>query len=178
MSNRVYEISERALKGPLCKPSDFDRMITKKIRSLIKEYDITYDPKVLIPTDNSLIDDVYKAGVDLFLELGALCLDTERRILFTEEELKEVLSSKPEEVHVGLGDDARVVRKRKIEDRNPPFILGGPTGTIVTEGEIFVKHHQGICQEPVVDAYQAGALSTIEGRRIIKGRRASRSSYS
>ena len=90
MENRIFEISERALKGPICEPNDFDRMITTKIRSLIKEYDIKYDPQVLIPTDTSLIDDVYLAGVDLFLELGALCLDTERRIIFTEEELKDL----------------------------------------------------------------------------------------
>ena len=98
MQNRLMETCERAQKGPFCKPSDFDSLVTQKIMSLIREYDIKYDPKVLIPTDNSLVDDVYKAGFDLFCDLGALCLDTERRIIFSEQEVKEVLRYLPSEV--------------------------------------------------------------------------------
>jgi len=163
------EISERAQKGPFCKPSDFDSLVTQKIMSLVKEHDIKYDPKILIPTDSSLVDDVYQAGFDLFCDLGALCLDTERRIIFSEQEVKEVLRYLPSEVRVGCGQDSVVVRKRAVEDPNPPTILGGPTGTLVSEGELFVKNLQSIAQESVVDAFQAGSLQTIRGERVLTG---------
>ncbi len=169
MQNRLMETCERAQKGPFCKPSDFDSLVTQKIMSLIKEYDIKYDPKVLIPTDNSLVDDVYKAGFDLFCDLGALCLDTERRIIFSEQEVKEVLRYLPSEVRVGCGQDSVVARKRAVEDSNPPMILGGPTGTLVSEGELYVKNLQSIAQEPVVNAFQAGSLQTIRGERVLTG---------
>ena len=169
MSSRLMQVSERALRGPLCKTTDFDSMITTKTMSLAKEYGIKYDSNDLVPTDNSLVDDVYKAGFDLFCDLGALCLDTTRRIIFTENEVKEALRYLPTEVHVGCGREARVARKRIVEDRNPPMILGGPTGTLVSEGELYVKNEQSIAQESVVDAFQAGSLQTIRGQRILTG---------
>ncbi|HXX73123.1 MAG TPA: monomethylamine:corrinoid methyltransferase [Candidatus Acidoferrales bacterium] len=169
MANRLVLVSERAMKGPLCKASDFDSMITSKTMSLAKEYEIKYDSGNLVPTDNGLVDDVYRAGFDLFCDLGALCMDTSRRIIFSEDEVKEVLRYLPTEVNVGCGREARVVRKRTVEDRNPPMILGGPTGTLVSEGEIYVKNEQSIAQEPVVDAFQAGSLQTIWGERILTG---------
>jgi len=122
-----------------------------------------------VPTDNSLIDDVYRAGFDLFCDLGAFCLDTNRRIIFSETEVKEVLRYLPAEVHIGCGRESRVVRRRTVEDHNPPTILGGPTGTLVSEGELYVKNEQSIAQESVVDAFQAGSLPTIRGERILTG---------
>ena len=169
MSNRLMQISERAQQGPLCKVTDFDSLITTKTMSLAKEYGIKYDSANLVPTDNTLIDDIYKAGFDLFCDLGALCLDTSRRIIFTENEVKEVLRYLPTEVHIGCGREARVARKRMVEDPIPPLILGGPTGTLVSEGELYVKNEQSIAQEPVVDAFQAGSLQTIRGERILTG---------
>ena len=168
-SNRIIQVSERAIKGPYCKATDFDSMITAKTTELTKEYELTYDSKDLVPSDNTLIDDVYQAGFDLFCDLGALCLDTSRRIIFSENEVKEVLRYLPAEVYIGQGLDSRVVRKRTVEDRNPPMILGGPTGTLVSEGELYVKNEQSIAQEPVVDAFQAGSLQTIRGERILNG---------
>jgi methylamine--corrinoid protein Co-methyltransferase len=162
-------VFERATKGPYCKATEFDSIITTKTMALAREYDIKYDSKNLVPTDNTLIDDVYQAGFDLFCDLGALCLDTSRRIIFSENEVKEVLRYLPVEVNVGRGRDSRVVRKRSVEDRNPPMILGGPTGTLVSEGELYVKNEQSIAQEPVVDAFQAGSLQTIRGERILNG---------
>ena len=157
------------MSGPFCKTTDFDSMVTTKTISLMKEFGIKYDSSNLVPIDNSLVDNVYQAGFDLFCDLGALCLDTSRRIVFSESEVKEVLRYLPAEVHVGRGRDSRVVRKRTVEDRNPPMILGGPTGTLVSEGELYVKNEQSIAQEPVVDAFQAGSLQTIRGERILTG---------
>ena len=168
-ANRMVLVSERAMGGPFCKATDFDSLVTTKTMSLVKDFGIKYDSSNLVPTDNSLIDNVYQAGFNLFCDLGALCLDTSRRIIFSESEVKEVLRYLPAEVHVGRGRDSRVVRKRSVEDRNPPMILGGPTGTLVSEGELYVKNEQSIAQEPVVDAFQAGSLQTIRGERILTG---------
>ena len=163
------EVCDRALKGPFCRPTDFDSLITTKTVALAKEYDIKFDTSNLVPTDNTLVDNVFQAGFDLFCDLGAFCMNTSRRILFSENEVKEVLRYLPAEVLIGSGRDARVVRKRTVEDRNPPLILGGPTGTLVSEGELYVKNEQSIAQEPVVDAFQAGSLQTIRGERILHG---------
>jgi methylamine--corrinoid protein Co-methyltransferase len=89
---KMLNIWRRAETGPIVPVKKFELDIFfPKVQQLVKEYDLHYDSEQLVPTDNSLINDLYKAGTDLFLDVGVLCTDTERQMLFEEDELKEML---------------------------------------------------------------------------------------
>ncbi len=77
-SNWLLEITKRAQSGPYIKESEFDLKVAKRIKELVKEKGIKYDPNVLCPADDDLADRVWEAGLQLFLEFGAYCQTTER----------------------------------------------------------------------------------------------------
>ena len=80
-------IVDRSETGPYCKESDFDLMLAKFVMELVAKYALEYDPKILVPHDDALVDRVYKAAVDLVAEVGIYNQSTERRMLFTREEI-------------------------------------------------------------------------------------------
>ncbi|MBS7268974.1 MAG: monomethylamine:corrinoid methyltransferase [Candidatus Freyarchaeota archaeon] len=80
---RIKDIQERALTGPVMKEREYDKMLSKRVRELVKDYDIKFDMNQIIP-DDSVGDDVFKAGFDLLIDVGIYHLDTNRNIKFTE----------------------------------------------------------------------------------------------
>ena len=87
---RLYEVLERTETGKRILEREFDlKIFSKTLAEIVKKYDIKYDPSSPIPSDDSLADDVWKAGFELYLSVGTLCLDTLRVIKFEEEEIKE-----------------------------------------------------------------------------------------
>ena len=48
---RINEVLDRAEEGPFCLEKDFDmKIIYPKLKQLIKDYDIHFDPDHLIPS--------------------------------------------------------------------------------------------------------------------------------
>ena len=105
---------------------------------------------MLLPTDESLIDDVYKSGMALAVDVGLLCTDTERRIKIEESEIKEYVRSMPGQFTGGEGSDVITIKHRGIEDRTPPVIGGAPMGAAVSE-DLAVKLYLSYAQEPIID---------------------------
>ena len=168
-SNWLLEITKRAQSGPYIKESEFDLKVAKRIKELVKERGIKYDPNVLCPADDDLADRVWEAGLQLFLEFGAYCQTTERCIRFTRDEVLDILSEVRNEITLGVGKDAVVMRHRGVEDAaTRPTMHSGPTGTPASE-----RYHPLIllscAQEPLVDCLGAGSVSTYFGEKIIPG---------
>jgi len=168
-SNWLLEITKRAQSGPYIKESEFDLKVAKRIKELVKERGIKYDPNVLCPADDDLADRVWEAGLQLFLEFGAYCQTTERLIRFTRDEVLDILSEVRNEITLGAGKDAVVMRHRGVEDAaTRPIVHSGPTGTPASE-----RYHPLIllscAQEPLVDCLGAGSVSTYFGEKIIPG---------
>ena len=168
-SNWLLEITKRAQSGPYIKESEFDLKVAKRIKELVKERGIKYDPNVLCPADDDLADRVWEAGLQLFLEFGAYCQTTERLIRFTRDEVLDILSEVRNEITLGVGKDAVVMRHRGVEDAaTRPIMHSGPTGTPASE-----RYHPLIllscAQEPLVDCLGAGSVSTYFGEKIIPG---------
>ncbi|MDI9644656.1 MAG: monomethylamine:corrinoid methyltransferase [Candidatus Verstraetearchaeota archaeon] len=167
-SYRLDEITRRAFEGPLLEEKEFDMLLMKRTRELVKEYGLRYDPKELVCTDDSLADDVFEAGLMLLLELGFYCQSTKRRIMLEEKEVKGALKALPESIKLGCGRDAVTMHMRRIEDPRPPVIHAGPTGTLCSEGEAYIKILRSYAQEQAIDSIGAGTLSTIDGLKIRK----------
>lgn len=167
-SNWLVEIVKRAQSGPFMKEKEFELQLIKRIRKLVKEYDLKYDSNTLVPADDDMADRVFEAGLQLFVEFGAYCQSTERCIRFSRDEVLEILSQAPSAVTLGAGKDAVVMRHRGVEDPSPTVMHSGPTGTPASE-----RYHPLIllscAQEPLVDCLGAGSVSTYLGEGILPG---------
>ncbi|MEM2506842.1 MAG: monomethylamine:corrinoid methyltransferase, partial [Nitrososphaeria archaeon] len=101
------DVVERALTGEPCSERDFDlKIFSTKLREVLKEHDIKYDPENPIPSDDSLADDVFEAALEFYSQVGTYCTDTERIIKFDENEIKERLKTAPSQIVFGEGVDA------------------------------------------------------------------------
>lgn len=167
-SNWLLEIVKRAQTGPFMKEKEFEVMLIKRIKQLVKEYGIQYDPNVLVPADDDLADRVFLAGLQLFVDIGVYCQSTERCIRFSRDEVLEILALAPSEVVLGEGKEAVVMRHRGVEDTARAVVHSGPTGTPCSE-----RYHPLIllscAQEPLIDCLGAGSVSTYRGEPIIPG---------
>ena len=161
-------IVERSESGPYVKESDFDLGLAKFVIQLVNKYALEFDPKVLVPSDDALADRVYQAAVDLVAEVGIYNQSTERRILFTREEIEAKVSAAPDAVQLGTGEDAVIERHRTVEDLEPCRMHSGPTGTPTSEA-----YHalilQSCAQEPLIDCLGHGSVATYQGQLIIPG---------
>jgi len=150
------------------KEDDFDWQVGLTARKLVEKYDIRYDPEQVVPADDDLADRVYQASLDLFLELGTYCRDTNRLVKFTRDEVEWALKHAPRTVTYGQGRDQAVMVYRGVEDSTPPFCLCTPVGQSVAE-ERFVPMVQSYAQEPLADTFSSAFSQTVHGRPIKSG---------
>ena len=157
---QFWEVANRAINtGPLMRMKEFDMKIFKVATRLVKGYGIKYDPTTPIPSDDDLADRLFEAGLKLYLETGTYCIDTERVIQFSEEEIREALRdlrSMPDEIEIGDGVEKRRLFKRKIEDPRKPLVIGGVVEDSPKEGRDFVQLYKSIAQERIIDGIYYG----------------------
>ena len=113
----LVEIADRMRKGPKIASKEWDMALFKKMTELVKTYDIKCpnEPSEWINTDDSLADAAWQAAVEFVIDVGCLCLDRERVVRFSEEEVKEAIRSMQKEVVMGEGRDVRIWKQHKIE---------------------------------------------------------------
>ena len=72
---------------------DWDIAMFKKMSELAKEFDLKcpIDQNNWINTDDSMADAAWQAAVKFVTDVGCLCLDRERVVKFTEDEVKEAI---------------------------------------------------------------------------------------
>lgn len=167
---QFWEVANRAINtGSLMKMKDFDLNLFKVATQLVRKYGIQYDPKVPIPSNDDLVDRLFEAGLKLYLEVGTYCIDTERVIRFSEEEVQEALKdlrSMPNEIDIGEGVERRRLCKRKIEDPGKPLVIGGVVEDSPKEGRDFVQLYKSIAQERIIDGiYYGPPPASIEGKK-------------
>jgi methylamine--corrinoid protein Co-methyltransferase len=165
-SNPLAEIVSRSENGQYMKEADFDITLAHKTAGLVKKYMLKFDPQVVVPSDDGMADRLYQAGLELFLEMGVYNQSTERRILFTFEEVEEAVACAPACVYLGSGKDAIIERHREVEGHIPCRMHSGPTGTPTSE-QFHPLILQACAQEPLVDCLGAGSVATFMGQRII-----------
>lgn len=165
-TNRLMELVQRSEEGPYMKEKKYDLVLAKRVMKLVQEYDLVYDPEVLVPSDDDLADRLYQASVELLAELGVYNQSTQRRILFSEQEIEQAVAAAPSAVRLGTGRDAVIERHRGVEDSEPCVMHSGPTGTPTSE-EYHPLILQSCAQEPLVDCLGHGSVSTYHGQMII-----------
>ena len=123
----LVEIADRMRSGSKMASKDWDMALFRNISELVKKYDIKCptEPSNWINTDDSLADAAWQAAVEFVVEYGCLCLDRERVVKFTEEEVRHSIRSMEKEVRMGEGKDSRVWKQHKIEGTEPLNIAPG-----------------------------------------------------
>lgn len=153
------------MEGPLFKKEDWNkRLIPKSINEKLGEHGLkgTFTPENPIPADDGLADSFWKAGFELAVDVGALCVETERVIKFTKDELLARLKSLPTEVHMGSGLDEAIWRVRGVEDTKPLGTNLGPFGMEVSP-EYAVPINASSAQHRVIDFLTWGYVSEAQG---------------
>ena len=165
----IWEVLARAEDGPASLDKDFDlKLFSARVTELVKDRGIKCDPECVIPSDNSLADDVFEAGFDLAIDVGLWCRETGRRITFQEAEVNDELKHLPAEIVIGIGKDSRVMKHRFVEDHRPPLIQMGPLGQSTSE-DMFIPENYVFAREPLMDYFNGGSLRNLYGRQIRAG---------
>jgi len=163
VSVSFFEVLERSLTGPIALERDFDlKLLVPKVQEVVKEYGIKYDGESVVPSDDSLADDVFEAAIELYAAVGTYCKDTERIIKFDEEEIRKAIKEAPSKAFFGEGKEAKVFLARKPEDPQPPWCHVG-AGTAVSSEDIFLKQVVGRARIPQADSISIPALTHING---------------
>ena len=76
-SNGLPEIVRKSETGRYIKEADYDRALSKKAHELVREYQLKFDPKVLVPDDDEMTNRLFQAGVDLIVQVG--CITRQQR---------------------------------------------------------------------------------------------------
>jgi len=164
-----WEVVRRSETGELVAERDFDRRVGKVAKKVVKKYDIQFQPDEVIPSDDHLIDRVFDAAVEFFLEIGVYCTDTGRVLKFSRQEIFESLENAVDHIVWGEGRDQRIMHARKVEDPHPPFINFSLLGTPYPE-ELFLKACMSTAKEPLADtASGPSLLHTLGGVEIRSG---------
>lgn len=162
-------VVERALTGPICTERDFDLGIfVPNLRQVMEKYGIKYDPQNPVPSDDDVADRVWEAAMEFLGATGVYCLDTERRILFTREEIEGALETGPYGSVFGEGKDARVMSRRLPEDKTPPWCSGSGAGPVSSEW-ILVNVVKTYAEDPLSDGITAPCLTNIDGQPVVAG---------
>ncbi len=168
MNERLVEIFQRSRGGTFMKEAEYDLLLANRVRELVREYEIKFDPQVVCPADDAMADRVFEAGVRLFCDVGVYHLDTQRVIKFSRDEVMEALRQAPSELYLGEGADMVIARHRSVEDPIPSLNLSGPAGQPCSE-DYYLELLISYAQEPYVDAIESGATLTYNGVDIMAG---------
>jgi len=167
---RLMLVLERAHSGPICDTFTWDtQMMTRPISASLKKYGLqnTYNAARPINQDDDLADRFFEAAMDMVPEVGLLCMDTQRVIKFTRDEIREALQAAPARFTLGEGKDTVEYRHRMPEDTYPP-IWAAPLSIVVTE-DLFLAVAEGIARIPEVDCMEGPSMETIWGTKLRAG---------
>lgn len=162
------ELVERAHNGEKITKDQWDvEFIVMKVMDLVRKYDLKFDENVIISTDDTVIENTFKAAKELITDIGLYYLTDSRRIFFKEEEIDEALKNAKQEILMGEGKDAVTLFSRKPEDTRYPLVWAGNPGCPTPE-EIFKQTVKSWAKEEVVDLITCGSLTTIDGYDVRK----------
>jgi len=164
---QILDVMQKALEGKPVSETDYQlRMFAPKVQEKVKEHKIKYDPSRPIPDDPSMMDELFEAGLELLVEVGAFCTTTGRVISYTEGEVKEALRNAPSKLHFGEGKDRKHLVTRKVGDKTPPWCLLGAGGGACSSDRSFLTLVEGYAEIPETNAITTPAITRVGGMRV------------
>jgi methylamine--corrinoid protein Co-methyltransferase len=169
MGRLFWEMLDRTTTGPIMKEEEFEtELFPTRMAEIVARHKIERDPDEPIMSDPAMADEIFQAGVELLLEVGLYCKDTKRIVKLTEEEIKEVISTRKSEVTLGKDRDAITLKPRAPGDKQHPYTFF-PAGTITTDTSLYRLHALTVAQEPTCDGLIPIPLFGIGDAKLISG---------
>jgi methylamine--corrinoid protein Co-methyltransferase len=164
---QILDVMQKALEGLPISENDYQlRRFAPKVQEKVKEYGLKFDPANPIPSDNSLADDLFDAGIELLADVGAYCISSGRVISYSESEIKEGLRNAPSKLYFGEGRDRKAFVSRKVEDKTPPWCLLGAGGGAISTDSVFSSLMEGYAEIPETNAITTPAITRVSGIRV------------
>lgn len=164
---QILDIMEKALNGKPMSETDYQlKVFAPKVQEKVREHRIKFDRENPIPQDNSMADEVFEAGLELLLDVGAFCTSSGRTITFTEQEIRESLRRAPSKLYFGEGRDKKALVARAVGDKTPPWCLLGAGGGPCSSDKSFLTLVEGYAEIPETDAITTPALTRVGGMRV------------
>lgn len=162
-------LCERAHIGIACKKSDFDmERVVEPVMDLVEQYDLGWDRRQLIPTDERLLQNIFGAAISLLEQSGVFNITTNRMMRLSREEIEQGVQNMKRSLVMGEGKDAVTLRVRSVEDAEPPVIWAGNPGCPTPE-RYFYENVLASAKEPVIDLLTCGSLADVDGFSVTPG---------
>ena len=161
MGRLFWEVLDRTMTGPVMDEQEFEiEFFPNKIAEIVARHKIERDPEDPIMSDPSMADEIFKAGVELLVEVGLYCKDTKRIVKFTEEEIKEVIKTRKSEVTLGKDRDAVTLKPRAPGDKQHPYTFFC-AGVGTRDVNLYKQYALTTAQEPTCDGLFALPMGGI-----------------
>ena len=161
----LLDIAERTQKGPKMDENAWNMGLFRKMNELTEKYQLHY-PKdnPVFNCDDALADRAFDAAVDFLVETGVYCISTGRIIQFTRTEVMDLIEGMPKEYAVGEGKDVRILKQRRLEEKEELNHCPGHHAPFTEElASLVVKSFAEI---PTCDYLEGFNFSEIDGREI------------
>lgn len=167
---KFIEYWSRAVTGPICFESDFDKKVYwPKLKKITQKHGIEYNPDQMVPLDDDFLDRLWQAAIDLVVDVGVLCTDTRRVMEFSRKEVLDAANNTANTFVAGVGKDQITAVHRGFEDydhvKNPVAVLGRILGPV--SQDIYHQIAMSYAQVPYIDlCHFQGNLTEIYGMPI------------
>ncbi len=163
----ILDFQRRSVNGPVMKADEFDLSVARKMRLLVKKYEIKYNPEELI-VDDATADKVFQAAVEYLADVGLYNIDTYRLVQLTREEVEEIARDYRENQRkqvFGRGKEQICIQYRTGQDPNlPVLMMGGTGGSGNIAEEWHIPYYQSLAQEEMNHGLgYAGGISAVDG---------------
>ena len=114
----LLDVAERTRTGRKMADMDWNMALYGKMNELAQRFELTAPENSwdhFYNHDDALAERALQAGITFLVEMGTYCIQTERVVQFTEDEIRETVAASPRQVVMGEGDDARVFGKGPID---------------------------------------------------------------
>jgi len=162
----IFDLYQKSIEADKIEEKNFDnRILPKKLNELAKEYDITYRPDEIVPQDMDMVDSIYKAAMDLLLDVGIYNISTSSVVKLEESEIKAQLKLLPGEKTYGVGNEKVHVVQREVGDKRAPTTFAGANGGAISE-EYYAKVMESCAREPLTAGIHCGTVATLHGMEM------------
>ena len=167
---KLMGMLQRAKDGPPMTDREWEtKVIPETVQNILKKHDLvgTYNPEEPVNQDLELADRFFEAGLEMAVEAGLFCPDTDSVIKCSREEILHAAEEAPSELTLGEGIDRITLKARWPEDPFPP-VFGAPLSIQVSE-ELYVPIATGILQSRQVRLQEGPSLDTVYGYPVYSG---------
>ena len=114
----LLDVAERTRTGRKMAEMDWNMALYHKMNDLAQRFELTAPENSwdhFYNEDDALAERALQAGITFLVEMGTYCIQTERAVQFTEQEIRESVAKSPHQVVMGEGEDARVLGEGPID---------------------------------------------------------------